>query len=36
MSDPAQQTTSDPTTGELVGQLSEQTTRLVRNEVALA
>jgi len=36
MSDPAPPTTSDPTTGELVGQLSEQTTRLVRNEVVFA
>ena len=36
MSDPAPPTTSDPTTGELVSQLSEQTTRLVRDEVALA
>ena len=36
MSDPAPPTTSDPTTGELVSHLSEQTTRLVRDEVALA
>lgn len=36
MSDPAPPATSDPTTGELVSQLSEQTTRLVRDEVALA
>jgi len=36
MSDPASPRTSDPTTGELVSQLSEQTTRLVRDEVALA
>ena len=36
MSDPAPPRTSDPTTGELVSQLSEQTTRLVRDEVALA
>ena len=36
MPDPAPPTTSDPTTGELVSQLSEQTTRLVRDEVALA
>jgi uncharacterized membrane protein YqjE len=36
MSDPARPTTTDPTTGELVSQLSEQTSRLVRDEVALA
>ena len=36
MSDPAPPRTPDPTTGELVSQLSEQTTRLVRDEVALA
>ena len=36
MSEPAPPRTSDPTTGELVSQLSEQTTRLVRDEVALA
>jgi tetrahydromethanopterin S-methyltransferase subunit C len=36
MSDPAPPRPSDPTTGELVSQLSEQTTRLVRDEVALA
>lgn len=36
MSDPASPRPSDPTTGELVSQLSEQTTRLVRDEVALA
>ena len=36
MSDPAPPTPPDPTTGELVSQLSEQTTRLVRDEVALA
>ncbi len=36
MSDPAPPKASDPTTGELVSQLSEQATRLVRDEVALA
>lgn len=36
MSDPASPRPSEPTTGELVSQLSEQTTRLVRDEVALA
>jgi uncharacterized membrane protein YqjE len=36
MPDPARPTTTEPTTGELVGQLSEQTSRLVRDEVALA
>ena len=39
MPDPASQTTdpsAGPTTGELVSALSEQTSRLVRDEVALA
>lgn len=36
MPDPAPSMTGDPTTGELVRQLSEQTARLVRDELALA
>lgn len=36
MPEPAPSTTTDPSTGELVRQLSEQTSRLVRDEMALA
>ena len=36
MSEPAPAGTTDATTGQLVSQLSEQTSRLVRDEVALA
>jgi uncharacterized membrane protein YqjE len=36
MPEAAPPTTGEPTTGELVGQLSAQTSRLVRDEVALA
>ncbi|MDX6360039.1 MAG: hypothetical protein QOH37_3093 [Nocardioidaceae bacterium] len=36
MPDPAPSSTADPSTGELVRQLSEQTSRLVRDELALA
>jgi uncharacterized membrane protein YqjE len=36
MSEPAPSRSGEPTTGELVSQLSQQTSRLVRDEVALA